>query len=98
MRRIQLGLRAVVTILALFALASVALAQASANYDLSWHVIAGGGRRMEGGSHVVLGTAGQPMAGTMSGSGHTLDSGFWGRRATTGQEHDIYLPVVLREG
>ena len=98
MRRIRLGLWAVVITVALFALASVALAQASANYDLSWHVIAGGGGRMEGGNHTVLGTIGQPMAGTMSGSDHTLDSGFWGRSATIGQEHDIYLPMVLREG
>ena len=98
MRRIRLGLQAVVIILALFALASAALAQVSANYDLSWHVIAGGGGRMEGGNHSLLGTIGQSMAGTMSSSGHTLDSGFWGRSATVGQEYEIYLPLVLREG
>ena len=94
MRHIRPGLRAVVTALALFALASVALAQASANYDLSWHAIAGGGGRMESGDHAVLGTVGQPAAGTMSGSGHTLESGFWGRGAIARQP--IYLPLVLR--
>ena len=98
MRRIRLGLQAVVIILVLFILASVALAQVSANYDLSWHVIAGGGGRMEGGNHSVLGTIGQPVAGPMSGSSYTLDSGFWGRRVTAGQNHEIYLPLVLRVG
>jgi hypothetical protein len=98
MRRIRLGLRIIVIVLAMFALASVALAQASTNYDLSWHVIAGGGGRMEGGNHSVLGTIGQPVAGSTSSSGHTLDSGFWGRRTTVGQEYGIYLPVVLRAG
>jgi hypothetical protein len=87
-----------VTTLALCALASAALAQASANYDLSWHVIAGGGGRMEGANHTLLGTAGQSMAGTTFGSGHTLDGGFWGRRAAAGRGHEIYLPVVLRQG
>ena len=97
MRWIRLYLRIIVIILALFTLASAALAQASTNYDLSWHVIAGGGGRMEGENHSVLGTIGQPVAGTMSSSGHTLDSGFWGRSATVGQEYEIYLPLVLRE-
>ena len=96
MRRVRPGLRTVVTTLVLFTLASAALAQASVNYDLSWHVIAEGGGRMEGQNHTVLGTIGQPIAGKLSSTGHTLDSGFWSRRAVG--KHDIYLPAVLRQG
>jgi hypothetical protein len=80
--------------LALFALASAAPAQASASYDLSWHTLAGGEGRMKSGGHVLLGTVGQPLVGTTSGRGHTLESGFWGRGAKA--EETIYLPLVLR--
>jgi hypothetical protein len=69
------------------------LAQVSAEYDLSWHVIAGGGGRMGGGQHALQGTAGQTVTGPAVGGSHALCSGFW-----CGAEmgYRIYLPVVLR--
>jgi hypothetical protein len=91
-----------VTCLAL-ALALPVLAQVSANYpgerdassDLSWHVIAGGGGRMESVGHTMLGTAGQPLVGTMmTSSGHTLCSGFW---CSGGGQYRVYLPLVVRD-
>lgn len=60
---------------ALFLLISVALAQGG--YDLSWHVIAGGGGQMQSASYTLIGTVGQPSAGTMTMSSSALCSGFW---------------------
>ena len=77
----------------LLAAAVPALAQVSANYDLSWHVIAGGGGRMASSGHALVGTAGQPLTGPMLSSGYTLCSGFWCSGAV---QYRIYLPLVLR--
>jgi len=71
----------------------VVLAQVSANYDLSWHVIAGGGGRMAGTQHTLQGTTGQAVVGPAAGSGHTLCSGFW---CGVEAEYRVYLPLVLR--
>jgi hypothetical protein len=76
------------------AFASIALAQISANYDLSWHVIAGGGGHMGGPGHTIAGTIGQPLVGPMmTGSSHALCSGFW---CGVVVKYRIYLPLVLR--
>jgi hypothetical protein len=72
----------------------VVLAQVLANYDLSWHVIAGGGGRMGSGQYTLQGTAGQPVIGPAAGSGHTLCSGFWCGMEV---EYRVYLPLVLRD-
>jgi hypothetical protein len=70
-----------------------ALAQVSAAFDLSWHVIGSGGGGMESARYTLQSTAGQPVLGSMEGSGgHTLCSGFW--CSTT--EYRVYLPLVLR--
>jgi hypothetical protein len=71
------------------------LAQTSAHYDLSWHVIAGGGGEMASGGHTLTGTLGQPMSGLALSSGHELCSGFWCQGAGV---YRIYLPFVLRNG
>ncbi len=71
-----------------------ALAQVSASYDLSWHVVAGGGGRMASAGHTLQGTVGQPVTGVMLGSGYTLCSGFECGGAAV--QYRIYLPVVLR--
>ena len=41
------------------------------------------------------GTAGQPDAGSLSGSGYTLDGGFWGGARFASQYH-IYLPLDMK--
>jgi hypothetical protein len=78
----------------------VVLAQVSAIYDLSWHVIAGGGGKMESAQYKFLGTVGQSATGQASSSGHTLCSGFWcrdGSAAETPEDYPVYLPLALRE-
>lgn len=77
----------------LLASASVALAQISANYDLSWHVIAGGGGQMQSVGHTAMGTIGQPLVGSMTSGSHALCSGFW---CGILPGYRIYLPLVLR--
>jgi len=47
-----------------------------ASSDLSWHVIAGGGGRIESAGHALLSTVGQPLVGAASSSDHALCSGF----------------------
>jgi hypothetical protein len=75
-------------------LAGPVLAQVSAHYDLSWHVIAGGGGRTESANHILEGTVGQAVTGSTLGAGtHSLCSGYWcGLPAA----HRIYLPLVIR--
>ena len=78
---------------ACLALAAPVLAQVSANYDLSWHVIAGGGGQMESAGHTMLGTIGQPAVGSMTSGSHALCSSFW---CGVLPGYRIYLPLVLR--
>ena len=70
-----------------------ALAQVSANHDLSWHMIGGGGGQSASAGHKLQGTVGQPLTGGMTSSGHTLCSGFWCNNAV---EYRVYLPLALR--
>ena len=82
-------------LLALLLAVAPVLAQVSSNYDLSRHVIAGGGGRMASSGHVVMGTVGQAVTGITLSSQHTLCSGFWcGAAAQT--QYRTYLPLVLR--
>ena len=78
----------------LLALASIAFAQASSNYDLSWHVIGGGVGRMESTGHSLQGTLGQTVSGSMSSTGHSLCTGYWCQGA---KDFAVYLPLVLRD-
>jgi hypothetical protein len=79
-------------LVACLALVVPVLAHVSANYDLSWHVIAGGGGKMESTQYTLQGTTGQPVIGSAAGSGHTLCSGFWCGVAET--EYQVYLPLL----
>jgi len=67
----------------------------NASSDLSWHVIAGGGGRMESAGHTLLSTVGQPLVGAASSSDHTLCSGFRCSGIVTPTEF-VYLPVVTK--
>jgi hypothetical protein len=92
-RRSGKGLVAPLVLVACLALAVPVLAQVSANYDLSWHVIAGGGGRMTSTQHTLQGTAGQSVIGPAASGGHTLCSGFW---CGVEVEYRVYMPLVLR--
>ncbi len=84
-----------VLIACLLVVAVPVLAQSSDNYDLSWHVIAGGSGRMESAAgHRLLGSAGQSLVGTtMTSGGHSLCSGFW---CGAVEQYRVYLPLVMR--
>jgi hypothetical protein len=68
-------------------------AQSGSGYDLSWSTVNGGGGESAGGGFRVVGTAGQPDAGTVSGGSFRVEGGFWGGAAV---RYRIYLPLVLR--
>jgi hypothetical protein len=80
------------------------LAQTSAHYDLSWHVLsAGGGVGMTSGSHSAHGTVGQLTIGPATSGQTSIGSGYWcGVQQGTGGPvpgpgaHPIYLPIVLK--
>jgi hypothetical protein len=92
--------RIIILVIVCLTLTVPVLAQSSTNYDLSWHVSAGGGGRMTSTGHMLLGTVGQPLVGTMAASsGHKLCSGFWCSGSWFASEtglYQIYLPVVLK--
>jgi hypothetical protein len=73
---------------------SVVQAQTGDGYDLTWNTIDGGGTTSEGGGYSLVGTIGQPDAGTLVGGKYTLNGGFWtsgwAARAWT------YLPLLVR--
>lgn len=50
---------------------------ASADYEISWYTIDGGGGTSSGGPYVLVGTIGQPDAGISSGGDYVLNSGYW---------------------
>ena len=97
MMRLVRGSRAVRIALAVavgLAVAIPVLAQVSSSYDLSRHVIAGGGGRTESAGYSLEGTIGQAVTGQSFG-GYTLCSGHWCAGADDGCA--VYLPLVLRE-
>lgn len=70
-------------------------AQTGGGYNLTWWTVDGGGERLTGGSYVLLGTAGQPDAGVLTGGTWVLTGGFWpGGAAAAG--HRLYLPLTLK--
>ncbi len=68
-------MKALALLLFLLACSLPALAQ---SYAIGWHKIAAGGGNSSGGSYHVVGTIGQPEAGSaMAAGGFTLTSGYW---------------------
>ena len=65
--------------LALVLTLSGTLTHAQTNeYSIDFYSADGGGGTSTGGVYAVMGTIGQPDAGTMSGGNFTLHGGFWG--------------------
>jgi hypothetical protein len=65
--------------LRLLLLAAAVLAGPALAQQISSHVIAAGGgtSRSAGGCRVLEGSLGQPVVGTASGGGFTLQAGYW---------------------
>ncbi len=72
---------------------SIAAAQSGGGYGLTWNTIDNGGGESNGSSYTLVGTIGQPDAGTLSGGGFTLAGGFW---AASPSQYAVYLPLVLK--
>jgi len=64
------------------------------SYDISWWTNAGGGSTIPStdGSYSLVGTIGQPAAGTSTGGAYNLISGFW---AVTQQFYKLFLPLIV---
>ncbi len=77
--------------LALWAAGS-ALAQTSANYDLSWNVLGNGGGAMDSANYGLRFTVGQTIVGPASGADYGLGAGFW----QAPDFFQLYLPLILR--
>ncbi len=87
----------VTVIFSLFAVAAPTIAQWP-DATLNWWTVDGGGGRWASAEEQVLlyGTVGQPDACVWSDGEYTLVGGFWGGTAAEVVEHDIYLPLVMR--
>lgn len=83
-----------VVALAVLLLAGTAWAQVSPNFDLSWHVLGGGGREgMSSGSHQINGTLGQFAIGPAASTNHSLGAGYW---YGVGRGFSLYLPILFK--
>jgi hypothetical protein len=79
---------------------SRALAQSSANYDLSRNTVDGGGATSASAGYGLNGTIGQPDAGgEFTSSSYSLTGGLWPAAASddggSGSEK-VYLPLILK--
>ncbi len=72
---------------------SIAAAQSSSGYDLTWSTIDGGGGESVGSDYSLGGTIGQPDAGMLSGGGYTLNGGLW---AGVISQYPVYLPLAIK--
>ena len=74
-------------------LAGIAVAQTSASFDLSWHVLAGGGGQTAGTTYAANCTVGQGTIGWTDSGSYGAGVGYW--YGATGGYH-IFLPLVLK--
>jgi hypothetical protein len=79
----------------LLVVALPALSQSSANYDLSWHVVAGGGGRIESAAYRLQATIGQADAEWMASDHYRLAGGFWAGGVLGSEVYSVYVPLVL---
>jgi len=81
-------------LLVMMVIGGVAMAQISTSYDLSWHVLAGGGEPSTSVSFAANSTVGQATIGWVSNSTYGMGVGYWyGAMAP----YRIFLPLVLKD-
>ena len=68
---------------------------ASAQYQMDWFTLDGGGGQSSGGAYTIHGTIGQPDAATSSGGAYTLQGGFWSTFGLGPTEGVPSLRIVL---
>ncbi len=88
----------ILSVILLFLVAPLSLAQTGNGYALTWSTVDDGGGSSSGGSYVLAGTIGQAeVNGTMSGGSFTLVGGFWsGGPSRNGTPYPLYLPIIFR--
>ena len=86
----------VLVALALLLFVSIALAQVSDNYDLSWHTIAGGGGPMSSANYALNGTIGQAAIGPATDTNYDQGAGYWYGVVIQVGPFEIYLPLILK--
>jgi hypothetical protein len=74
-KKITYTLRSTIAVLLLFVV--LAASTATAQYEISWYTIDGGGGRSSGGPYTLTGTIGQPDAAYSAGGNFELLGGFW---------------------
>lgn len=79
-------------LLVVLLLAGVALAQSSTGFDLSWHVLSGGGGPAESTHYAMNGTVGQAAVGFSDSASYGMQSGYW----QNWLDRRIYLPLIVR--
>jgi len=80
-----------------FAPLSAGLADGSANYGLSWYVLAGGGGQSQSAHYALAGTNGQGAPGAAVSSHYKLGSGFWyGFVAKAPPAYKLFLPLIMK--
>jgi hypothetical protein len=85
-----------VLVLAGLLAAGTVLAQTSPGHDLSWNVVASGGREdMSSGAHSIDSTLGQTTIGLTMGSANELEVGYWHGVGEQVVAH-LYLPVIFK--
>ena len=75
-------------------LVSVALAQTSTDYDLTWHVTGSGGRAMASTAYAMEGTFGQVIVGQTESAQYALSEGYW--YPYPSDLYTVFIPLVLR--
>ena len=68
--------KTIILVIGLLCLAGTAAAMGSANFDLSWNVIGGGGGSLTSTSYMLGGTVGQ-ITGISTSTNYRLHAGFW---------------------
>ena len=81
-------------VLLLIVVGTAVLAQTSANFNLEWHVMAGGGQTATSANYQIDGTIGQSLAGPPAqiSTSSQLTSGYW----VVGIEQHIFLPSIMK--
>ena len=74
----------------------VVLAQVSTNFDLSWHLLSGGGGSRSSANYQISDSLGQWVGQSSSSTGYQIESGFWYGTIISKEGREIYLPLVLR--
>jgi hypothetical protein len=81
-------------LLLLLASTTLVVAQSSAQFDLTWHVLGSGGRASASANYHVNGTVGQGLASpaTLTSAAFQVSSGYW----AAGAMSRVFLPLVIR--